>query len=103
MTVTLHHLGGRTFSLRPATPEFVYVAEQPGMTSAAGTPHIGFALLRAWLDPLTDSEPLACVELPSGRQMHIRASAIASAANLATIRLSPATRPAPASATRRPA
>jgi hypothetical protein len=103
MTVTLHHLGGRTFSLRPVDPHFVFIAEQPGMTSAAGTPHTGFALLRAWLDPVTDSEPLACVELPSGRQMHIRASAIAPATNLATIRLSPATRPAPARTERRPA
>ena len=103
MSVTLHHLGGRTFNLRPAILEFVFVAEQPVITGACGTPHTGFALLRAWLDPLTDSEPLACVELPSGRQMHIRASAIASAANLATIRLSPATRPAPARTERRPA
>ena len=94
MSVTLHHLGGRTFSLRRATPRFVFIAEQPGITGACGTPHTGFALLRAWLKPVNGRGLLACVELPSGRQMHIRASAICPATNLAALRLSPLTRPA---------
>ena len=94
MTVTLHTLGGRQFALRPAEPELVFVAEQPRLNSACDTPHTGHALLRAWLDPVMGSEPLACVELPSGALMHVRASAICPATNLAALRLGPLTRPA---------
>lgn len=95
MTVTLTQLGDRTFSLRGVPPEPVFIAEQPRTSSACDTPHTGPATLMAWLDPTLGGEALGIVKLPSGRLLNIRASAIASAANLATIRLSPATRPAP--------
>jgi hypothetical protein len=95
MTATLLHIGGKTFSLRAVAPPLpVFIAEQPCMTSANGTPHTGAATLLEWLDPVMGGVPLATVKLPSGRQMRVRASAIASAANVAAIRLSPATRPA---------
>jgi hypothetical protein len=103
MSIILHQMGDRTFSLRGVVPEPVFVAEQPRTSSACDTPHTGPATLLAWMDPTLGGEPLGIVKLPSGRLLNIRASAIASAANLATIRLNPATRPAPASATRRPA
>jgi hypothetical protein len=95
MTVTLHALGGRTCRLRAVTsPRAVFIAEQPRIGSAAGTPHTGLATLHAWLKPVNARGLFACVKLPSGRDLIIRASAIAPAANVAAIRLSPLTRPA---------
>jgi len=89
--VTLHNLGGQTFDLRAVPPEPVFVAEQVRIGAACGTQHIGHATLRAMLYPVHAGDALACIDLPSGRQLHIRASAICSAANVATLRLRPAT------------
>lgn len=95
MTATVQAPNGRPYEHHTAGQIPVFVAEQPGMGSACGTPHTGHALLIARLTPLREGDlPLAMVRLACGRTFPVRADAIAEATGLATRRILPKRRPA---------
>lgn len=89
MTAFVTGADGRTYQHRTAEPEPVFIAEQPRIGSACGTPHSGHATLLAWLEPMMGGERLARVRMRGGGLVEVRASAICPAAGLATRRILP--------------
>lgn len=91
MTAIVTGADGRPYMHRVAR-EPVFVAEQPRPSSdPRTTPHLGHALLVAWLDPLCPGHaPHAMVRRPDGRLLQVDASTVFPAENLADRRLGPA-------------
>jgi hypothetical protein len=93
MTQTVSGPDGRMYLHISAGLEPVFVAEQPRQSSAADTPHTGFALLSGWLaEPRPGADPrpvFARVRCEDGSLLPVHAGAICPIDGLAAHRILP--------------